>query len=487
MMADSRQQSNDIATDAEATPSNISEKLAANQQKMISLKRQIAESNIRLEEAEGKASEAAKFLAEQETALTTLCQSLENQEKELQQKKAWLQELDMMKQQKAITLSAAQKEMEEVCQQYQHSEEQTTTLEQAIQNCHQEIEKQTKEMKHAYYEWQEKNHLLQQEQKIAADYLHQLEQMEQEVTALLAQKEENHQQQANHIAEQVLASLRTNDPIAKLELPVQTKPYFSEEAIPKPIEPMVETESVSPALTKPESTEPSQSEASSELFTIAQEMAQARKAQAAVSSEITAPPEEPLPSLSDVEDPEFWQEQAKKSKKGSSVLSYILCIVIALILAFLVKQYVFQITEVAGESMEPTLLSGDRLFTCSLNYLWGEPERGDIIVFPAPDRVDKAPYIKRVIALPGEHLIISDNVVSIDGIPLEEPYLAEDTITEGYIDTIVPEGKVFVMGDNRMVSHDSRSENVSFIDIDEIMSKALWRIYPFDTAGNVSP
>ncbi len=176
----------------------------------------------------------------------------------------------------------------------------------------------------------------------------------------------------------------------------------------------------------------------------------------------------------------------KRKSIGSIILSYAVCIALAIAVAFAIRTWVVVPTHVSGSSMQPTLHSDDKILTSPLPYIFGEPKRGDIIVFPAPDTAEEESiyYVKRVIALPGDHLQIIDGSVYINDELLQEDYLT-DPYTGGYIDTLVPEDSLFVMGDNRQVSHDSRDANVSFISIDDIRGQALWRIYPLEDIGSL--
>lgn len=174
----------------------------------------------------------------------------------------------------------------------------------------------------------------------------------------------------------------------------------------------------------------------------------------------------------------------KRPSKLKTALSYIICILLAVSVALAIRTWMLMPTEVSGSSMSPTLQSADKLLTSPLPYILGEPERGDIIVFQAPYEDEGVFYVKRVIGLPGERVLIDDGTVYIDGTPLTEPYLV-DTLTEGYVDTLVPADHVFVLGDNRMVSHDSRANDVGCISYDEIYGKAVWRIAPFDDFGTI--
>ncbi len=192
---------------------------------------------------------------------------------------------------------------------------------------------------------------------------------------------------------------------------------------------------------------------------------------------------EAAPQLAEAETNKTETEAAPQPKR-SSWKSYLICIVLALAVAMAIRTWVLMPTQVSGGSMQPTLEPDDKVLTSPLPYLWGAPQRGDIVVFQAPNEAEGVFYVKRIIGLPGEHLQISEGQVYIDSQPLNEDYLNGQT-TGGFVDTLVPDDSVFVMGDNREVSHDSRDSDVSFIKISTISGKALWRIYPFETFGTI--
>lgn len=135
--------------------------------------------------------------------------------------------------------------------------------------------------------------------------------------------------------------------------------------------------------------------------------------------------------------------------------------------------------------MIPTLDENNFLIVNRLLYKQGTPQRGDIIVFKSPLKTasgkDKL-LIKRVIALPGEEIIITDGKVYINEEILEEPYLI-DTYTEGNIDMVIPQGAIFTMGDNRMYSLDSRDNSLGLVHMEDIIGKAFLRLYPFNKIG----
>ncbi len=133
------------------------------------------------------------------------------------------------------------------------------------------------------------------------------------------------------------------------------------------------------------------------------------------------------------------------------------------------------------------LLPGDDEEGADVVYPFDPPERGDIVVFDPPEESDK-PYIKRVIALPGETVSFQGGEVQINGQPLDEPYI-EDGITRcrarenDNCEVTVPEGTVYVLGDNRDGSQDSRSFGV--VDVDAIVGKAWFTYWPLDDLGLV--
>ena len=178
--------------------------------------------------------------------------------------------------------------------------------------------------------------------------------------------------------------------------------------------------------------------------------------------------------------------------KMKDILEWICCIAIAVICAVLIRYYVGTPTIVDGESMYPTLVQDERLLVNRLGRTTKTlPQRGEIITIEEPSNfleIGKRSYIKRVIALPGEYVEIREGKVYINGEELQEEYLPTNTKTEitsevGFDNLIVPENCVFVMGDNRAHSADSR--NFGCIPIEKIESKLWIRITPFNRFGTV--
>ena len=128
--------------------------------------------------------------------------------------------------------------------------------------------------------------------------------------------------------------------------------------------------------------------------------------------------------------------------------------------------------------MEPSLYEGELVVVSRLAYRWREPQRGDIIVFRYPKDPTKR-YIKRVIGLPGDQVSMSDGRVFVNGLPLEEPYIAANPSSSG--EWVVEPGKVFVLGDNRNNSNDSRSWGA--LAISEIIGKAILVYWPPQNVG----
>jgi signal peptidase I len=155
-------------------------------------------------------------------------------------------------------------------------------------------------------------------------------------------------------------------------------------------------------------------------------------------------------------------------------------ITLALVLFFAINFLSARI-RVDGSSMEPNFHDGDYIIVNRMAYRAGEIERGDVVVFPYPlnDEVD---YIKRVIGLPGDTIAIYSGVVYVNGEEITEPYILEAQ-TDDRAEQTVPQDSVFVMGDNRNNSEDSRAWG--FLKIEDIIGKAIFRYWPFDAAGAV--
>ena len=148
--------------------------------------------------------------------------------------------------------------------------------------------------------------------------------------------------------------------------------------------------------------------------------------------------------------------------------------------------FAIQAVHVEGLSMFATLDDNDYLIANKIDYRLHAPQRGDIVILRPPTS-NSQDFIKRIIALPGERLLIRDGVVYINGHKLDEPYLPEEwTVFNNYggdNGVVIPPNEYFVMGDNRNRSQDSRTFGP--ISRDRIDGKAWFRIWPFDRFGNI--
>lgn len=185
-----------------------------------------------------------------------------------------------------------------------------------------------------------------------------------------------------------------------------------------------------------------------------------------------------------------YKEKTEKEEIAKTALSsffhWMSGIVAVLFVIFLVVMLFFRPVTVSGPSMEPTLHDGDRLFVYSFMY---EPENGDVIVARSPDGADM-PVIKRVIAKEGQVVEVDyeNGTVTVDGVVLEENYISgmskvpQNEIEYPYT---VPADRIFVMGDYRDESRDSRHKAFGCIDENTVAGKAVFRFYPFSTMTEV--
>jgi signal peptidase I len=170
-------------------------------------------------------------------------------------------------------------------------------------------------------------------------------------------------------------------------------------------------------------------------------------------------------------------------KNTDELISWIKWIVSALLIAFVLRTFVFQMAIVNQISMEPTLHEGHMLVISKINYSVGKPHRGDIVVFK--DESENKLLIKRIIGLPGETVEIKNGQVHINGEMISPEYTEAETSSFGQNVWEVPEGHYFVMGDNRPHSRDSRTDSVGFVDRNNIMGKAIFRIWPMNAVGTI--
>ena len=204
--------------------------------------------------------------------------------------------------------------------------------------------------------------------------------------------------------------------------------------------------------------------------------------------------------------PEEQPAEEKAADPLRDTYEWIHCIVVAVIACVLVFILVARVIDVRGTSMYPTLEDGDKII---ITRLAGGYEQGDIVVLQAKN-YKQEPLVKRVIGTAGQTVELNyiDRTVSVDGQVLDEPYIFEriyeryeimnplyfdvygidkdEDIGDGWVRVTVPEGHVFVMGDNRNNSSDSRMSKIGFVDTRDVMGKAVFRIFPFNKLGAIN-
>lgn len=208
--------------------------------------------------------------------------------------------------------------------------------------------------------------------------------------------------------------------------------------------------------------------------------------------------------------------EEKKNSIGKEIWEWVYTIAIAIIIAMVIKGFIFDIVKVDGSSMFPTLVDGDRLIVTKLGY---KPKQGDIIILDSeyknreayydkiaevngdsdfgffdkllakkdmPENLKKKYYVKRIIAMPGQTLDLIDGKVHVDGEELQEEYY--NGVTSSIDPTVeypitVEDDMVFVMGDNRTRSKDSRSSELGQVPYDAILGKSQLRVWPIGGLG----
>lgn len=170
------------------------------------------------------------------------------------------------------------------------------------------------------------------------------------------------------------------------------------------------------------------------------------------------------------------KEEVKKESFFSQFLEWIGVIATAVILSFLINSFIIVNANVPSASMESTIMTGDRVIGFRLSYLTSSPERGDIVIFKYPDDEDVL-FIKRIIGMPGDTVMIKDGMTIVNDTVLSENYLMEEELGE-FGPYQVPEGCYFMMGDNRNNSRDSRFWTNTFVKRDKIIGKAIFKYFP---------
>lgn len=172
----------------------------------------------------------------------------------------------------------------------------------------------------------------------------------------------------------------------------------------------------------------------------------------------------------------------RRRKMAAPLYDWLSAMIVALTLLAFLFTFLFRIVGVDGTSMVPTLKNEDRLL---LTNFGGDYTAGEIVVV---DRYTQEPLIKRVIAVAGDVIDIDgEGTVTVNGVELYEPYIQGETVLRDFSGPLtVPEGYVFVMGDNRSVSKDSRSASVGLISLKDVVGRAVLRIWPLSSFGKIS-
>ncbi len=174
------------------------------------------------------------------------------------------------------------------------------------------------------------------------------------------------------------------------------------------------------------------------------------------------------------------------SRRTRTLLSWSWVLMAAVVLALLMRTFLVAAFFIPSESMEPELQIGDRLLVSKLSYRIGDPSPGDVVVFRTPDQLrdpQTAELVKRVVAVGGQSVGAVDGRLMIDGTPVNEDYLSTEVYTSDFGPVPVPAGYVFVMGDNRFSSQDSRYFGP--IPESEIIGRAFARFWPPTRLGGL--
>lgn len=180
----------------------------------------------------------------------------------------------------------------------------------------------------------------------------------------------------------------------------------------------------------------------------------------------------------------------KSAEKGERSFKHLIkdiltVVIAAVVIAMLLKTFVVDSRLVPSGSMEPTIMTDDRVILLMFSYFFAEPQRGDVVVFTTAEQFDgNEDLLKRVIGLPGETIEIANGRVYIDGVMLVEDYIAEPPVYT-VPPTLIPANSFFVLGDNRNRSQDSHAWNNPFVSGDDIRGRVVLRYWPLSSFGVV--
>ena len=168
------------------------------------------------------------------------------------------------------------------------------------------------------------------------------------------------------------------------------------------------------------------------------------------------------------------------------LLEWLAAIGFAVVLVFVVRNFLFRMAHVDGNSMSPTLSDGDMVVLNRFSYVFSSPRAGDIVAFPNPNNPSEH-FIKRVIGMPGDTIDLREGVFYLNAVPLDDDFSRDVVFALGdmVFPVTMPEGLYFVLGDNRNGSMDSRFTSVGMIEGRDMIGRAVLRIWPLGSFGRV--
>ena len=176
--------------------------------------------------------------------------------------------------------------------------------------------------------------------------------------------------------------------------------------------------------------------------------------------------------------------EEKKTSAAREALSWVFCISVAILVALLLRIFVFELVMVQGESMEHTLHNGQTVFVEKVSRNFGNLSRRQIVIVKYPGR--EGAFVKRIVGLPGDTIEVKEGALYVNDVRQDEPYIVEPYILQDFARVTVPEDCYFVMGDNRNNSMDSRDPTVGAIPFDQVIGHAMFVIWPLsDMQGRI--
>ncbi len=179
-----------------------------------------------------------------------------------------------------------------------------------------------------------------------------------------------------------------------------------------------------------------------------------------------------------------FMDREKKKETGKEIKEWSRSILLAVVIAVIIRLFFLEVFLVEGSSMEPTLDHQERLIVNKVVYLVREPEVGEIVVFNYSPKRD---FIKRIIAEEGDTVEIEDDSLYVNDTPVEEPYLDKGITISDFGPVTIPEGYFFVLGDNRSNSMDSRDPSVGPVSQEDIKGRAELVFWPVNQARLLDP